>query len=1311
MNPNKKDNSGWILCPSKSFPGKFYYFNVTNGETAWSLNDTDKKNVRKDHNIENISDKSHNYPEPKSPPADYQIPTSSHVNYMNYQYPPQKPVNLTQPTPVFGQVIFPKYITESGPYMQNVIWTPIQLSTPVLVTSTPIKQTVNQKTQTFAEENHAHVPQTCGIPLFKRFKNFETPLLSFNDENKIKETNNLLSNLTNVSNTKIDNQITITQVVEPTTPVQTNNNNVTFRTLLALAHEKKKFQSDSESRNEINQVPMKTDTSISVLKTSPVRSGDKVEDDVEKNIVKLDALDKTDLRFLLVAKRRKSIDLGNLSMDTEEEIAKPIGKKRVSFDLTTRDDFSSEDVYYIDNEGNVNNTYEEELNTLKILKNLAPSHLQSDIWYIVVDAEILLEELAFIDSFVKLDSSCRLLVPRSVMEVMVAAGRGEDGGRRIVVARHIVRKLTASPPHIVVQELETSETAKNMSAIDRILNCCLKKSRQNYHVVLLTNDAKLYTKAESLHLHCYKLDEIKHGVQPQVTFEPEKLHVSVKNDNENLFLQSANDLNPFLLSKTIDFTVNVSRKPLFDKSQVQIVKHMADANTSPIKFDQIKNTDLEGISVQNKICEVDHERDSRICPDINADLKNMFRKSVTIKKYDYNSDRQIENQIDSFESHNQNSGKELPPNKLQNILINFPNTIEQRCQNVFDNSNQLGRENCTFEIQNQFDKENLSHTRKENGYKNMPVLDESQKIDPEASLDDILKSFNVINKDMEDTIKFKIDELFCSYSQIMEDALTILLQRCGDSNSLPLSPPWTLQEATVCIKEVCKDQNTVVVVDKLLIMLHSSSENGKLDSNMQANDFMQITGCSVILLESLQAVYPDCEALSEAEQLLINLIHNIQKPPSLDQKDLVPHSVPSHNLEEETVTPRKCFVKEPSKVLQYLQKHFPQWKTNVEVKETPKEESYTINNDTKIVRTFGRNLKNLTINNTKSLSLAQPGIDDAYTGTRTNETKVKCQINDVIIISNETKLPQQVDSTDNNNFTKLDESNYTRQLECANVDKEHDVSERDDVYFNTAVHGDTSNDVLNNGPKVIKNIRLIDAFEEKSKILCNLEALDYNTLPLSSIRNESFSIANNVNVIDDDDINKVTINNTDSVVLNNDNDYTANNKSAIGGSDTNRDDCTNDSGFESESMQAYSLLKIFLIELSGSLKSIYKFIDDNIAEFKYDENIQDEKKRHLHNKASLTHCHLANIIDKLKGIIQRESKESSELKELLIKAGIQASTDKRMTRYRQVVTKCLEQAQMLENALKMMLALTDDDDASISTVSLQTIKYYNLFEN
>lgn len=37
----KKPNANWILCPSKSVPGKFYYFNVATGEAVWGLDDTD----------------------------------------------------------------------------------------------------------------------------------------------------------------------------------------------------------------------------------------------------------------------------------------------------------------------------------------------------------------------------------------------------------------------------------------------------------------------------------------------------------------------------------------------------------------------------------------------------------------------------------------------------------------------------------------------------------------------------------------------------------------------------------------------------------------------------------------------------------------------------------------------------------------------------------------------------------------------------------------------------------------------------------------------------------------------------------------------------------------------------------------------------------------------------------------------------------------------------------------------------------------------------------------------------------------------
>lgn len=41
---NKKcvgPSNGWLLCESKTFPGKFYYFNVRNGDAVWTFNDGD----------------------------------------------------------------------------------------------------------------------------------------------------------------------------------------------------------------------------------------------------------------------------------------------------------------------------------------------------------------------------------------------------------------------------------------------------------------------------------------------------------------------------------------------------------------------------------------------------------------------------------------------------------------------------------------------------------------------------------------------------------------------------------------------------------------------------------------------------------------------------------------------------------------------------------------------------------------------------------------------------------------------------------------------------------------------------------------------------------------------------------------------------------------------------------------------------------------------------------------------------------------------------------------------------------------------
>ncbi|XP_059056669.1 uncharacterized protein LOC131850461 [Achroia grisella] len=1321
MNTNKKDNNGWILCPSKSFPGKFYYFNVTNGDTAWSLNDADKKTVtneRREYSTENMPDNSHSYPDPKTPVVDNQIPSNSHVNYINYQYPPQNPETITQPSPVFAQVVFPKYITDAGPHIQNILWTPIPISTSMLAANTPKKQTTDKNTQTFITENFSqlHV-DACDIPLCKRFNNFKPPHIIFNYKNKIIIDNKNLSEL----------------------PVQTTN----YKSALVSQFEvnpKSSSQSDLETGDGEYQLCRNKDTSKSDTKMLNLRQSDKVENDIENKDFKVNGLENADLRFLLVAKKNKTVNVDNLPNNVDEEKSKGIGKKKVSFDLGSRNEvINLEELYYVDCAGDVDDTYKEEQNTLNILRDLASSSLRTDIWYIVVDTEILLEELAFMESFVKLDSSCRLLVPRSVMEAVLSASRNHvnENERRMMLARHLVRRLDRPPAYLVVQDVENTDAARNMSALDRIVYCCLKTSERNYHVILITNDAKLYNKAKSVLIHCYKLYEIKSGLKPEVAFKDQKIVVTVSNSNENLFLQRADQLDPFLLSKEIDFTVDVARNPLFEKARVQTMENMADTNTntSLINVDQLTNTHFTNVSVQNKNLSVDHEGTLSITvANVDTDLQKIIRKNIETDEHDnnfpYSVDKKIENEpqdsINLLIPRSESIDKQHMPDQLKsNILNQNISNNDQDTKQILNNvphllngdvemneqSYEIKTNNSEFQHPHMDERQNMLHIKTENEYQTLPVLDESQLTDTTISLDDKLKRFDVINKVIKHTIKSKIEEWFCSYSQVMEDALAIILQ---ESNTLPLRPPWTVQEATVSLKEIYKNSEITEIVDKLLILLHNSCEKGKLESHKKPNYFMRIVGCSVILLRNLQVFRPDCEALIEAEQQLINMIRSIKNPvPLVDEKDLVRYSIPSHSVDDEIETPRHGFIKKPSQVMEYVQKHFPQWRKYSEVNNKPVEDNCKVNTDTKIVRTFGRNLKNLTIDKMKSLSLIQPDVDEVHINE--NESKETRQLGDVIVINRETRTPQNIDNTAGADYIKLDESKIVRKLHYSNVNLKNGDNRNDDNDLNFTIHGNTFNATKNDGPTVIRNIRLLDVYEEKLKKQSLLEASDFTAMSLSSITDGNFSNENldiNINSTNDNEFNHInSINDTDTIILLNENYITIDSSSPLRNSDTNRDDSgTNDSGFESESIQAYSLLKIFLTELSGSLKSIYKFIDDNINEFRFDDIIEDEKKRRLHSKVSHTHCQLANIIEKLKSIIQRESKEDSELKELLIKAGTHASTDKRMTRYKQVVVKCLEQAQMLEHALRMMLALTDDDDLSISTSSRRTTRYYNLFE-
>ncbi|XP_041970561.1 uncharacterized protein LOC121726965 isoform X2 [Aricia agestis] len=161
---NKMNNSGWILCPSKRFPGKFYYYNVVNGESAWCFNETEKKFLSIDDKTRLVSQKWHCYPEPLSPPGKG-LNCFTGSSFLL----PQK----------FGQASFPKYFGPAAPkldgfgainYVSNAR-NPSVIKAPILGIQNVHKTLVPKKNvdiQTDLPETEVIV-QSCEEPLSKRF--------------------------------------------------------------------------------------------------------------------------------------------------------------------------------------------------------------------------------------------------------------------------------------------------------------------------------------------------------------------------------------------------------------------------------------------------------------------------------------------------------------------------------------------------------------------------------------------------------------------------------------------------------------------------------------------------------------------------------------------------------------------------------------------------------------------------------------------------------------------------------------------------------------------------------------------------------------------------------------------------------------------------------------------------------------------------------------------------------------------------------------------------------------------------------------
>lgn len=326
-------------------------------------------------NTGNVVDKPYFRREPSSPPMfGYESlntstpnigsnqPTCSNAYYPNAQSTPviQRPFtapkfpsilpNTSQPSP-FNQPTF-QNLSNVDPYMQNVIWTPLQL--PPTMFGQNKKQTLDRTTQT-CDRERKWIVHTCDIPLSKRFGNYRQENCKIvchtqrHDTIATTPTFGPISHSTDLANTPmigptaqhtsanknleqygpIPKRIRSQSESENFQNVDRHNFDISTLSQSTKVENRKKTLFTSKTTDDLSSSENWTmfnepnfRNTLSMAKPT-VSRGDNIENTEitdTKNVEELNELPSTDLRLFLNLKRRKSIDLGGSSYKLDGEL-------------------------------------------------------------------------------------------------------------------------------------------------------------------------------------------------------------------------------------------------------------------------------------------------------------------------------------------------------------------------------------------------------------------------------------------------------------------------------------------------------------------------------------------------------------------------------------------------------------------------------------------------------------------------------------------------------------------------------------------------------------------------------------------------------------------------------------------------------------------------------------------------------------------------------------------------------------------------------------------------------------------------------
>ncbi|XP_050667049.1 uncharacterized protein LOC126966834 [Leptidea sinapis] len=146
--------------------------------------------------------------------------------------------------------------------------------------------------------------------------------------------------------------------------------------------------------------------------------------------------------------------------------------------------------------------------------------------------------------------------------------------------------------------------------------------------------------------------------------------------------------------------------------------------------------------------------------------------------------------------------------------------------------------------------------------------------------DDTNVMFEITSQAMEDYLKMNIDEWISRFVQIMEEALTQILQQEPSFILSTLPPPWTIIEAVGCVKrKFHTDSDITDAANKLYnVLFEAGGIRGKITNDISPKTFMKMYSYGVYLIDTLQVLFNNNEDLQTAEKSLAKLIKDIQEP-------------------------------------------------------------------------------------------------------------------------------------------------------------------------------------------------------------------------------------------------------------------------------------------------------------------------------------------------------------------------------------------------------------------------------------------------